>query len=249
MSNMIKFEMRKLFSSKAIYICSGVVVFIIALTAIIFSASSGSAEMGEETYSGLYMLITAMSGASMDLVLAVLIPLCICNEFSDGMTKSIVGRGYSRGKLYISKYITSIICTLILSIVCWITGFLLGTIFWGIGKGWSIQLIPIMLSQLIVMLVVSTASFLFAIVIRKTAGAIAMGILMPSVVVLVLSLVDNIIKNSSFQFSDYWISTFLMEISNVSVKTNILSKTSMFSILYILIFLVIGYICLRKSEV
>lgn len=245
MTNIIKFEMRRLFSSKALYICMGIIALIVVATSYIYSSLP---DEGVQTTAS-NMLLTSVSGASVDIVLAVLIAILICEDFTNGIAKSIIGRGYSRKTVYIAKYIVAIVCACILVMTCWAAAIVSGNILLEAGNDWGLNLLPNLGTQLLIIIVIATASFVFSITIKKNAGAIALGILMPSVVAIILSLADNLLKGTSYKVSDYWIYNYLVKTSETGVEASVLLGAVCSSCIYIFIFGLIGYFLFRKSEV
>lgn len=90
MSRLLKFEFRKLFRQKSFYICGIILLGLILLTTftmnLLLEMSQSMIEadgvsvtvMGDEsTFTGLYMLATALSNSNFSIVFAVLSP-CSC---------------------------------------------------------------------------------------------------------------------------------------------------------------------------
>ena len=91
MGQLFRFEFRKLFRQKSFYICGCVLIGLILLTAVtlnmIYSLSQGNMEAGGVTvsasddgflYTGIYMLVGAVSSSNFTIVLAgISFPLCM----------------------------------------------------------------------------------------------------------------------------------------------------------------------------
>ena len=81
-----------------------------------------------------YQLRTIVDDYEIFIVILILI-VCstiICEEFKDGTIKLLLIKPYSRGKIILSKYLTSIIVILISILLLIITQFILGTLMFGL---------------------------------------------------------------------------------------------------------------------
>ncbi len=123
MGQLFRFEFRKLFRQKSFYICGCVLIGLILLTAItlnmIYSLSQGNMEAGGVTvsasddgflYTGIYMLVGAVSSSNFTIVLAIFLSLFVCSDYTNGTLKNIIARGYSRTRIYAVKYMVSLGC-------------------------------------------------------------------------------------------------------------------------------------------
>lgn len=244
MRNLIKFELRKLFYKKAVYVCGLMISFIIAITFCLF-LSDDSLTQGELWQ---YMIISALPNCAIDIVSPISIAILVCEDYKSGTIRSIINRGYNRNKLYCAKFFTAIISTVILSTFCWISTFVLGAIFLKGQLSFTFQMFLIMLTQLLLILVISTISFFTAILSRKTSLSIISGILFPTIVSLILSLADKLIAKTNFKLSDYWIVSLLSEISNMPIDTLVISKSIIVSCIYISIIFIFGMVLFNKQD-
>lgn len=100
MGQLFRFEFRKLFRQKSFYICGCVLIGLILLTAVtlnmIYSLSQGNMEAGGVTvsasddgflYTGIYMLVGAVSSSNFTIVLAVFLSLFVCSDYTNGTLK------------------------------------------------------------------------------------------------------------------------------------------------------------------
>ena len=166
MGQLFRFEFRKLFRQKSFYICGCVLIGLILLTAVtlnmIYSLSQGNMEAGGVTvsasddgflYTGIYMLVGAVSSSNFTIVLAVFLSLFVCSDYTNGTLKNIIARGYSRTRIYAVKYMVSLAATTVYTIVCWLTGFLfflIAVLFKKTGGSIAVGIIgPLVLSMII----------------------------------------------------------------------------------------------------
>lgn len=100
MGQLFRFEFRKLFRQKSFYICGCVLIGLILLTAVtlnmIYSLSQGNMEAGGVTvsasddgflYTGIFMLVQAISSSNFTIVLAVFLSLFVCSDYTNGTLK------------------------------------------------------------------------------------------------------------------------------------------------------------------
>lgn len=203
--------------------------------------------------SGLYMLATALSNSNFSIVFAIFASLFVCSDYTNGTLKNVIARGYGRISIYASKYIVSLIAATIYAIFCWIVGFLSGTAFWGAGSlmendtAWSF--ISILLLQLLAVYAYTSMFFLISALLKKTGGAIAVGIVAPLIIVMIISLLDALIHSESFSISNYWLDNCLVNISAISVSSDVMVRSLICFLIYAVIFTLGGHLIGSKNEV
>lgn len=270
MGQLFQFEFRKLFRQKSFYICGAVLiglVLISALTMNLLLELSQSLDQGfmdangvsisvtgdNEVFTGLYMMLGAIASSNFSIVLAVFISLFVCSDYTNGTLKNVIARGYGRTHIYASKYIASLVAATIYTICCWLTGFLSGTAFWGVGQiaAYSSvsEYISILLLQLLGVFAYTSLFFFIAALFKKTGGAIAVGVVGPLMLYMGISMFDALIQEKSFTFADYWLDNCFAEIASTSVPSNVMTRCLVCFIVYIIVFTLCGHIIGRKNEV
>ena len=239
MGQLFRFEFRKLFRQKSFYICGCVLIGLILLTAVtlnmIYSLSQGNMEAGGVTvsasddgflYTGIYMLVGAVSSSNFTIVLAVFLSLFVCSDYTNGTLKNIIARGYSRTRIYAVKYMASLAATTCYTIVCWLTGFLAGTAFWEVGSlsGTTGDLVITLLLQLL-------------------------GIIGPLVLSMIISLADTLTHKKSFDFADYWLDNCMVETATDLMASNMITRCLVCFIIYAVLFYVISIFVGKRTEV
>lgn len=267
MDRLLKFELRKLFRQKSFYICGGVLVGLILLSAftmnLLLSLSQGtmvgaegiSVEMTAEdsAFSGLYMLASALAGSDFSIVLAIFVALFVCCDHTNGTLKNVIAKGYGRSGIFFSKYTVSLIAATIYTCVCWLTGFLSGTAFWGVGSlpeettagGFAV----ILLLQLLATYAYTSMFFMICALLKKTGGSIAVGIVAPLVVVMVLSLFDALLNKEPFSLSTYWLDNCYSDLASTFVPSDTAIRCLVCFVIYIVVFTVCGHLVYRRHEV
>ena len=267
MNRLLKFEFRKLFRQKSFYICGAVMIGLILLSAftmnLLLDMSQSMMESSDGVsvaitgndygVSGLYMLATALSNSNFSIVFAIFASLFVCSDYTNGTLKNVIARGYGRVPIYASKYIVSLIAATIYTIFCWIAGFLSGTAFWGVGSllendtAWSF--ISILLLQLLAVYAYTSMFFLISALLKKTGGAIAVGIVAPLVIIMIISMIDALLHNESFSILDYWLDNCFVNVSAISVSSDIMVRCLVCFLIYTVLFTVGGHLIGSKNEV
>lgn len=242
MINMSKFELKKLFKAKIFYTC----IFITILLSI-FTAMSGL-ESNINVNGKMSILQTMIPGSGIDLLIAVLVPIMVCNDFANGAIRLILGRGYSRGELCISKYIMAVISTVILSLVCVITGLVTVNISKVSGEIYNERFVLVLLMEILVMLVITTLVFAFSLMFQKKSIAIVVSIFTPSIIALVIGMVDSLMKDAKNELSDYWVASFLTQLSSAGTENIMYGRIVMCSFIYTIVFAFLGYYFVRKKD-
>ena len=265
MKQLLKFEFRKLFRMKSLYICSAVIVL---LTLFTFGAlkimemimtngeimsAVGITELsvtGMEFLNAKYCMVSALSGTDISILISIVVALLFCTDFSTGAIKNIVAKGYSRISIFFAKYIASVAASVILTAVCWLSGFVIGFSFWGeIGDDWIVSVLIIMGVQLLIMLAYCSIVCAFSALFKRTAIVIVLSIFLPTVLEVVLLVVDIVINSPTFSVSSYWLSSCLYDISYISAQSADIVRAAVTSGVYIAVLTAVGVFASNKSEV
>lgn len=205
MNNLLKFEFRKLFRSKAFFIClalSAVGVFIVSLTNFFLLKAFSDDVSGEMTALNLLKDLSS----NYVLLSAIFISIFVTEDYSSETIKNVYSKGFARPAVFWSKYVASLAgCMAFVLVTAVLQVFLGAVVFDGIGKAghnYALSLI----TTLLLLATYHAIFFALAIALRKTGAAIALAILGPSGVDLALTLVDTIIKGKlKFTLSNYWL--------------------------------------------
>lgn len=238
LKNLLKYELKKMYSTKAIYVCLIITIFLSAFGAYIY-IQGGT----DTTFEGL--LVSAIPSSGFDLVLTALIPLMVCEEFSSGMMKMIVGKGYPREGIFVTKLIMAFLYTILLSLGCLITGFVAGLIA-GYQLFFTGRAAVVILLQILTMLVIGVMSLTISILFRKKSLSLVVSMLSPSLIQLLLVPIDKLIGKISI--SSYWVADFMMSLSDIAAGKEKLVCVLFFTILYIVIFWLIGFFVNRTVD-
>lgn len=250
MGKLLRFEFRKLFRMKSFYVC----LLIMAVMAFIGAklTSSMPKEMVKELSYNLqsnYYGLTGGKGNFTLVMLSIIIPIFVCLDFTNGAIKNVVARGYSRTKIFFSKYIVAIFITLVFVLGNMGFNYVAAKVFIKQENAVIPNFWYNILAIIIVSLITTTLGFIIAFIIRKVAGPIGIGILAPDIIALLLGALHLVKGMEKTKIPEYWYSSFYAKITEFGVKSEVLTNHILYSIAYILVFLVLGYFIFRKSEV
>jgi|GEM_PF-6918450 len=141
LGKLLRFEFRKLFRRKTLYFAFGL-MFLMTFSII----SINLEQLAEEEMGFILSTLTfgSMLASAFDYLYnyslstlcvfgAIIVGLVLCEDYSKGTIKLIVGRGYSKTAAYTAKMITVVICSLIMGVCAPFFGALLGTVTNGVG--------------------------------------------------------------------------------------------------------------------
>ena len=278
MKDLLRFESRKLFHARILYICAGIIIGIILLLLGIqkltdmafqsfsedvyseYEMSDGTdyyedfSDAGDELFmmgtgnTGLTWLLTALAPYVV-MVFGVFTAIYVCGDFGNGTIKNVFGRGYSRTEVYFSKYLFSLFVLLGFGLLAMLVGFLGGTLLWKIGSGWGVKVILLILIQLIGVAAYNALFCFFAALLKRMGSAMVVCIATPFALPLILTLIDLLVMSDKVQVSDYWISGCITGASSMDAGAGDLIKSVLISVVYIAVFTVCGWLCARKREV
>ncbi len=221
MSRLFRFELRKLLRQPSFYICLTVLVGLTfmgiystyALSRLFLSETGlpldPSALAGLGGMTAAEQLRRALDSSNLTMILGIFIALFICSDYTEGTAKNIIGRGYTRTAWMTAKLGTVLIAALLFSAACLVTTFAAGVAFFGLGDPGKAELIPAVPIQLLLILAHAALFALFSFMLRKTGGAIAMNLLVPTVISLILTILDVLIFKEESKLADYWLPSVL----------------------------------------
>ncbi len=251
MNKLIKLEFRKLFSSISYYICLVVILIMLFLTMII---SKISAEQLNQLnmFNAVKTTRTALDNSMLSLISSIFLAVFISQDESLGTIKNIISRGYSRTKIYFSKYIVSLIGILFYSIIVLIVGFLFGLSVSGVGNIDS-QFFITIIGELLVVIGFHALFFMFSSIFNKNGIIITLNIATPLIIKLFLGLIDSFLLgkdiNIGFQLGDYWLDGLMSSFNAKTFNATELSINIIITLIYIVLFVTLGLIIYRKKEV
>jgi hypothetical protein len=129
-------------------------------------------------------------------------------------------------------------------VMCFLSAFIVGSINETVHVSPDNDFVLCLLVELLGLIAFHALYFIISNSIGKTGGAIALNIAGPTFVSLVLAIVDtNLLeKGIDFRVTPYWIN------STLTVTSDTLLRSFIVALVYILIFIVIGFILNKHKE-
>ena len=238
MSRLIKLNLRNIFHNKLFYVCLGLSLLLnvgVSFFSEVLFKSVGVNTKALESFTSIFI-------SGVDMIAMIFITLYCTFDFSEGTTKNIIARGYSKTKLLISKYIASLIGVLVIILISALLSFVL-YIKNGLGYNSSI---PLSIVVGLIGIVAYTALYVtVAFSLEKTSSSIIANMFIPNIAMLVIRIADS---NLHVKMSKYWLgnvnNTF---ISNPTVS-NMTFPIVMY-LIYIIFFTLIGIQIAKNKEI
>lgn len=249
MFKLLNFEFRKLIRQKSFYICIAAMLALLvgsAYTTELMAAKSG---VEDPSLSGISYLMEAISGSALSAVLAVFIPLFICEDYASGTIRNIITRGFSRLEMFIAKLIAVLAATVLMTAVCLAAAYLVGTAFWGAGEpSLGSEQIKILLCQLAVIAAYATMFFAISSMLQKVGGSIAICLILPMAAVILLSLADAALAEREIELSGYWIENLGRSLASVEAEAEDIKKALIGAGCYFAASIAFSWLVIMKRE-
>lgn len=249
MFKLLNFEFRKLIRQKSFYICIAAMLALLvgsAYTTELMTAKSG---VEDPSLSGISYLMEAISGSALSAVLAVFIPLFICEDYASGTIRNIITRGFSRLEMFIAKLIAVLAATVLMTAVCLAAAYLVGTAFWGAGEpSLGSEQIKILLCQLAVIAAYATVFFAISSMLQKVGGSIAICLILPMAAVILLSLADAALAEREIELSGYWIENLGRSLASVEAEAEDIKKALIGAGCYFAASIAFSWLVIMKRE-
>ena len=249
MFKLLNFEFRKLIRQKSFYICIAAMLALLvgsAYTTELMTAKSG---VEDPSLSGISYLMEAISGSALSAVLAVFIPLFICEDYASGTIRNIITRGFSRLEMFIAKLIAVLAATVLMTAVCLAAAYLVGTAFWGAGEpSLGSEQIKILLCQLAVIAAYATMFFAISSMLQKVGGSIAICLILPMAALILLSLADAALAEREIELSGYWIENLGRSLASVEAEAEDIKKALIGAGCYFAASIAFSWLVIMKRE-
>ncbi len=257
MRNLLRFEFRKLFQNKAFYICIAISIAMFAISTVTNVVLADTMkQMAEETgtyypdttFTAVDLLKGAFGSSNAAIIAAVMIVLLVSEDYTNDITKNIYSKGYSREKLYIAKYVVSLVAMLILVLSGMLIAFFTGAVILDgigtMGKNYVLSIICIV----IIAIAYYSLYFGISLLLKKTGGSIAICIIGPTIISLLLLMADTFLKLDNFSFSSYWIDQRISQLSATDVENDTIIGSIVTSAIIIIPMTLVPFLINRKRD-
>lgn len=248
MGKLLKFEFRKITRQKSFYICFGIALLILALSAVILKAAVNEAG-STEVFSPVSFSLTALTSSSFTLVLGIFVALYCCADYSDNTLKNIYSRGYTRAQVYFAKYLVSLLLSLAVAILFFLWAFIFGKKFGNTEEAVTQEFIISVVCQLVIVAGYHAVYFSLAMIIGKVGGSVAVNLVGPMLVITVLTLLTSLLKIENLTLNSYWLDAPMSSLSQGAAESSLFLKSIVMSVIYAGIFVAGGYFLNRKKEI
>lgn len=260
MCNLLKSDFYKLIRSKSLKICWLIVLFFAVIVPIINNAvmdqiekqinSNGSITM--PIYDGFHAIFDSFSGAgNILIILAILVPIYVSSEFTNGTMKNIASKSFTRTQIYLSKLIVMLIVNTIIMISFVAVSTVTSTILWGFGEPTKDALFQILrLFGLEILLFCGlTALFnMISMLIKNVGGSIAVSIcILIFTEIIILILHTFVFKDTDI--SKFWIVYNTSTISALKLTSESIRIALINGIGFIIIPTIFGCYMFNKKDI
>jgi ABC-type transport system involved in multi-copper enzyme maturation permease subunit len=235
MKNLIKLQLRNMFKSKLFYICLGITALMNILVFVLEFFYPDERVL-------LMPKIVGIFSSGLDMILIIFVSLFSSEDFNENTAKNIIGRGYSRKDLLLSKYIVSIIGVFAINFIMVLLMILL-YIWYGIDYEKSMLLVIFVSLFMIIAETILYSSISF--ILEKHSSSILACLFAPNIVSFILSIIG---KRINFDLSKYWISNLSdIYISNPNIKNIFISIIGY--LIYIVIIILVTIKLSKNKEI
>ena len=249
MFKLLNFEFRKLIRQKSFYICIAAMLALLVGSAYTTGLMTAKSGVEDPSLGGRSYLMEAISGSALSAVLAVFIPLFICEDYASGTIRNIITRGFSRLEMFIAKLIAVLAATVLMTAVCLAAAYLVGTAFWGAGEpSLGSEQIKILLCQLAVIAAYATMFFAISSMLQKVGGSIAICLILPMAAVILLSLADAALAEQEIELSGYWIENLGRSLASVEAEAEDIKKALIGAGCYFAASIAFSWLVIMKRE-
>ena len=247
MSNLIKFEFRKLFRHASFYVLLGVCLLWTVFNGLVLTlAAKLVPEIGVPTT--IYDFTRSAISTNSMIFVGIFLAIFVVEDFANGSIKNVVSKGYSNTKVYFSKYIVSLVAAIAMCLASILSGILYGLIFF--KEAGSFDSVGYVIPGIFLSIVAyHSIFFLICISLRKMAPAIVLTIVGPMGLDLILQLVGIFTQDKfKFNISNYWLSGILTNLGS-GLDTSIYLVELILLGVYIVAFVLLGYFLNRDREI
>ena len=286
MGNLLRFEMSKLFKARVFYTCAIVLAAIIVvlmgtqkLTEVIAQEVMGGEVTEEELIydsdedqailegmgmglfssarSGLAWMLNALNSTYIFIAFGAFVAVWFVGDYMSRTVQHELTKGYSRTEIFFSKYLSSLFVCMIYAVLAMLVGFVLGSLFWKVGKDFSWKYIVLILAQLLIVAAYNAMFCFFATLGFKMAPALILSIAIPLLVPMVLTIIDLIVALTSmeeevsetvFESSKYWLSGMLSGVAKIKTSKENVIRAFVGGFSYTAVFTTFAWLLAKKRD-
>lgn len=193
-----------------------------------------------------------MSGSMAGFIVTVFVSIFVIGEYTNGAIKNVVGKGYSRGTVFISKLLAAELAALLINLVVVGATLLFGAILMGKG-GISAIAWKDLTAFVGIQLAFSAALAAIAALIGETTRSLAAGISISLGIVMfstsITAGLDLLFHNLNWKPSDYWLLDLQTTALEDILHGDFLFRAAIISLAWFLAAAIAGTLHFRKADI
>ena len=253
MGRLFRFELRKLFISKYFYILLTVSLVIIGIYGAGQKFLPSSLGLPDEVFEAVFtpynFAKSALVSSSFSLIAAIFVSINACEDFSHLTIQNVFSKGYTRRKVYISKYLISLLACFIIFILAFGFSYVLGLILFKNFPVNEKHLFLIYLGQVLTVMAYHSLYFFISYLIRKSGGSIAINVIISTMAALVFTLIDYLLKSNDRVASKFWLDNITRNLTAIDTDSDLLTTNLITLSGYIGVFFAGGFLINSRREV
>lgn len=275
MLNLLSGELYKLRKSKCFLVCLALmVVSVIFMYGTLYLANEmqqGEIENGtagvvvsvdvQESSEGETVLenimisevLQVVMGGFCSFIVVIFNAIYVIGEFGHGAIKNMAGKGYSRSKIFISKYVSCLLGTVVMLVTGAVSNLAVGCIVIGTDSVNGVMLKDYTICTLLMSgLILAISSLVVAIseISRNLAVGISIAVcIVGGISSLIFLGVDLVLKRFSVQPSQYWLMNLLQECPYTDFGGEIVQRIIVSIVFWTSVSIVIGLCHFRKADI
>lgn len=242
--NLLKFEWRKLWRQKSLYICFGIGLLIITLAML----TSKTFDTLTDAVNTMFVVLSTGFTSFLGIFMAVF----VCHDFSQQTIKNIYARGYQRTTVYFAKYFISLVATLLIVLLYLAYGFVLSLMLGGeVGSllGWQWGALALQVWSIIGF---HGLFFGVGMLLTKVGGTVALNLVGISFCFQILNLIFVLLE-IDFNILDFSLETLFTDILNTlidnRITTELVTRAVILPLSYVVIFVGAGWYVNQRRDV
>lgn len=257
MLKLIKFELTNIFKGISFYIC-GASILVMAISSIGVRALADMLMTGLSIpdlngigYSGQMFLLQSPSQSDFPLLIGILATICVCSGYSEKTYRNLWSRGFSRVQVFAGKAISISVAAIVYCIISMISGFIVGSIVWGVGANWNLEVMLAIIIEILTCIAIGLLYVATSFIFKKMGICIVIAVMTPSLLTIGSTAMDYILefKEISFRVSPYIINNVLFEVSVTPNDKMVLASGFLCFAAYFVTAIVVGIMGMRKDEI
>ena len=286
MGNLLRFELSKLFKAKVFYTCAIVLVATVLvlmgtqkLTEVIAESVMGGDVSGEEIIydsdedqaiiegmgmglfssarTGLAWMLNALNSTYVFIAFGAFVAVWFLGDYMSRTVQHALTKGYTRTEIFFSKYLSSLFVCLIYAVLAMLIGFVLGSVFWKVGKDFTPKYFLLILAQFVIIAAFNALFCFFATMGFKMAPALILSIAIPIAIPMVLTIIDLIVQFNAldepdaeitFQSSRFWLSGMLSGVATIKAETKDILRAFLGGAGYLGVFTLFSWLLAKRRD-